>query len=349
MITATNKATGHDQIPAKILKWTIHIMADLLAKIFNAFIEKGEYPQEFKIARVVALHKKGPKDEGDNYRPISILTQLNKVLEKIIHKRLMCFLNEEDILNHKQFGFRKNHNTTQGVLSLTELIKECLDKNKVCAALFIDLKAAFDTIDIPIMLSKLEHYGIRNNALKLFSSYLSSSYLSNRFQYIKYGNLAPTLVEILCGVPQGSVLGPLLFILYINDLSGCSNLIPNLFADDAAFLASANDTKTLESNMNSELNNVHEWMIANKLTLNYTKTKVMLFSKKRKGQKIIEISINQNKIEKVKSFKYLGAVMDSKVNWRNHIETLCTKISQATGAILKLRKIVSKKNYFDGV
>ena len=250
----------------------------------------------------------------------------------------MSFLNDENILTHKQFGFRKKHNTTQGVLSLTEKIKDCLDKNKVCAALFIDLKAAFDTINIPIMLSKLEHYGIRNNALKFFGSYLS-----NRHQYIKHGDIESTLLEIMCGVPQGSVLGPLLFIIYINDLPNCSNLIPNLFADHAAFLASANDTRTLVVDMNSEMISVHEWMIANKLTLNYSKTKVMLFSKKRKGQKSIEISINNHKIEMVKSFKYLGVIIDTELNWRAHIEALCTKISQATGAFLKLRRLVSTK------
>ena len=118
---------------------------------------------------------------------------------------------------------------------------------------YIDLKAAFDTIDIPIMLSKLEHYGIRNNSLKLFESYLT-----NRTQYIKYGYIESTLLEILCGVPQGSVLGPLLFILYINDLSECSNLIPNLYADDAAFIASAKNVKALESTMNFEVSYIHE-------------------------------------------------------------------------------------------
>ena len=138
------------------------------------------------------------------------------------------------------------------------------------------------------------------------------------------------------GVPQGSVLGPLLFILYINDLSECSNLIPNLYADDAAFIASAKNVKALESTMNFEVSYIHEWMIANKLTLNYSKTKVMLFSKKKKDQTSLNIKINGHKIESVDSFKYLGVVMDKDLNWRHHIEAICTKLSQAAGAILKL-------------
>ena len=144
-------------------------------------------------------------------------------------------------------------------------------------------------------------------------------------------------------MPQGSVLGPPLFILYINDLSECCNLTPNLFVDDAAFLASADNVKDLENTMNSEVVSIHEWMIANKLTLNYKKTKVMLFSKKKKDLRSIEIKINSHKIDMVDSFKYLGIVMDSDLNWRHHIDTLSTKLSQAAGAILKLRHLVSNK------
>ena len=333
-----SKSAGHDGIPAKILKWSIPTIAPILKDIFNSFILNGTYPEEFKIARVVALHKKGPKNIADNYRPISILTQLNKIFEKLIHERLMNFLIEQNVLTPRQFGYRKKHNTIHGVLNLIEEIKNTLDDKKVCSTLFIDLKGAFDTIDIDILLEKLEHYGVRGTALGLFKSYLT-----NRKQYIQYGDVKSILLEILCGVPQGSVLGPLLFIFYINDLSKCTTCSTSLYADDAAFLAAARSVIDLQHQFNQECIKILDWMNANKLTLNYSKTKCMLFSRKTRDLNTIQIVINSNPIECVSTFKYLGVIIDEKLCWNAHTKYLISKLSQASGAIYNLRKTVSRK------
>ena len=175
---------------------------------------------------------------------------------------------------NSQYGFRKSHSTAHGITHLHENVIRSIEKQKICVALFIDLiKSAFDTINPHILLSKLDHYGIRGCALQLLSSYLI-----NRKQIILSDDVKSELLEVLCGVPQGSVLGPLLFILYINDLATCCNLLSLLFADDAVLTQSDESIKRLQANLNKELKQLQKWFITIKLTLNLSKTKFMLFS-----------------------------------------------------------------------
>ena len=169
------------------------------------------------------------------------------------------------------------------------------------------------------------------------------SYLTNRKQYIQHGDVKSILLEILCGVPQRSVLGPLLFIIYVNDLSKSTTCSTSLYADDAALLESANTVNKLVKKFNREVAEILDWMNANKLTLNYSKTKCMLFSRKTRDLNSIKIVIDSNLIECVKTFKYLGVIIDEKLNWNAHTKYLISKLSQANGAIYKLRKLVSRK------
>ena len=206
----------------------------------------------------------------------------------------------------------------------------------LCAVLFIDLKSAFDTIDPDILIKKLQHYGFRGKI-----SNLLKSYLTGRKQFIQYGDIESELLEVLCGVPQGSVLGPLLFIVYINDLEKCSKFEAVLFADDAALNIHDKQLNRLQKEMNSEAKHLHEWFIANKLTLNLKKTKFMLFNRqklKANAMRKFRLNINKMNIEQVDEIKYLGVYLDNKLNWHKHIENLCTKLSRTAGVMYKFRK-----------
>ena len=260
---------------AKILKWLAKKLVPILKIIFNRFMEVGKYPNICKLGKVTSLFKGGDKYSKDNFRPITVLSQINHVFEKILKERLTSFLNDINFLTDFQFGFRKKHATSHGITFLNEKILENLQKKHVSAALFIDLKSAFDTIDPQILVSKLEHIGVRGKMLLVIEDYLK-----NRKQYVRNGDVESIILEVLIGVPQGSILGPLLFIIFINDILKCCSMSAALFADDAVFIVDDKNVKSLEKKLSQNTKQIFNWLIANKLTLNSGKTKYMIFRSK---------------------------------------------------------------------
>ena len=227
-----NKSTGPSSIPLKLLSLIPDLIILPLAYIINMSFITGEYPNLLKIVKVIPIHKGGSTQDVNNYRPISLLSIFDKIIEKLMHKRLYKFLMEHNILYQNQFGFRKNNSTVYALAQITETIKVSIDNRKFGCGIFVDLRKAFDTVNHEILLIKLEHYGIRDSMLKWFQSYLF-----DRKQFVTFNGVSSELLVNSCGVHQGSVLGLLLFLLYINDLPNISKILNfYLFADDTNIL-----------------------------------------------------------------------------------------------------------------
>ena len=285
-----------------------------------------------KIAKVIPIYKKGNAQEVGNYRPISLLTSFSKILEKIIYKRTMSFLTEFDILSRTQFGFRQKHSTTHALLKFLDKVAHSIDNKLHTIGIFLDFSKAFDTINHKILLQKLFHYGIRGKALEWFDNYLTE-----RKQYVNINGQDSYQRLISCGVPQGSLLGPLLFIIYINDFQYSTELMSFiLFADDSNIFFSHQNPQSLLSIVNNELKLVQNWINANKLSLNVDKTHYILFSNSLKSLPG-NVLIDNTTLNQVKSTKFLGIYIDSDLSWKIHIDYLCKLISRNTGILYKLK------------
>ena len=246
------------------------------------------------------------------------------------------FLDEHDILYEHQFGFRKFYSTAYSLIEITEKVKNTIDDGKYGCGIFIDLKKAFDTVNHNILLTKLEHYGIRGNILKWFESYLSS-----RKQYVFYNGVSSDVASFTCGVPQGSVLGPLLFLIYINDLPNISSKLSFfLFADDTNIYYESSNLKELEKTVNKELKLLTLWLNLNRLALNVSKTNFVIFrSPKKPLNHNVTLIMNKKAIEQKDHVKYLGILMDQHLSWKQQINNVSKKISRGIGILAKLRGI----------
>ena len=335
-----NKSTGPQSIPVNLLKLIADLILEPLCKIIHNSFSTGIFPDALKVSKVIPIHKGESTEELNNYRPISLLSIFDKIFEKLMHKRLYNFLNSQNILFKNQFGFRKNNSTTYALIEITEKIKETIDKKKYGCGIFIDLRKAFDTVNHNILLNKLEHYGIRGTALQWFKSYLY-----NRQQYVFHNGESSSLHHITCGVPQGSVLGPLLFLLYINDLPNISNVLQfYLFADDTNIYCEAETPDKLELIINKELKKLRNWLIVNRLSLNVDKTNFVVFHPYNKPLKQkITLKIHKNAISEKDQVKYLGITIDSTLTWGKHIDNLTLKLSKNIGLLYKIRPFVNNK------
>ena len=338
-------SSGHDKISMKVLRYLREEIAIPLTAICNKSLISGTVPSKYKIALVKPLYKAKERNLFTNYRPISLLSNLSKILERVVESRLRKHLEENNILFENQYGFRAKHNTTHAVLKLSNLISNALNEGKQAIAIFVDTKKAFDCTDHDILLKKLRALGVGGVEYSWFASYLS-----NRPQAVKIKGICSTFRNLKTGVPQGGVLSALLYVIFTNDIKNVTPFQKILYADDLALIATHKSLPNLIDEVNRDLPRIEEWYDKNKLTLHPDKTQFILFSQKNnKVQPDCNIFLKGKLIERIgehcqsKSVRYLGVLIDEKLSWKYHAIKVRNNVSKGVFAITSCRKLLPMK------
>ena len=337
-----SKATGTDNIGTRLLKLAATHIAEDITFICNSSIDSNCFPDKWKEAKVSPLHKNGPIEEINNYRPISILPVLSKVLEKHVSDSLTLYLNENNLLHKIQSGFRPHHSCETALNFMTDSWLNVINDGKMIGVVLVDFKKAFDLVDHDILMSKLKFYGIKENTLSWFRSYLSQ-----RQQQVSIDITKSRFRPITCGVPQGSILGPLLFLLFINDLPlYTSNVSTDMYADDTTLYDVQTSQDTIEKNLQIALNELHKWWKNNSMVLNSTKTKVMLITTNQKRHGLdrdgLNLDFNMEPLQMITNDKILGVFVDNNLTWNEHIKHISKKIASNIWLLSKMKIYLSQ-------
>ena len=334
------KSVGEDHIPISVLKEAADQIAQPLKHIINLMFLTGVFPDALKHAQVRALYKKGSRSDEKNYRPVSLLSNISKIFEKVIYNRLISFIDNNNLITDQQNGFRKKRSTIRAIYQALSKVLNSLNSNRTTLAMLVDLSKAFDSVNHEILLKKLERYGVRGVSVQLVRSYLS-----NRTQSVVeldyQGNLiCSERIEVKKGVPQGSILGPLFYILYTNELPSVTEDYMVLYADDTTLIFAEDDRDLLLRRVDSAVESLNEYFIANDLLMNVGKTQTLLFSNRSNDN--LTINYEGNSFVSAENILFLGVYVDRRLDWRCHIDNLATDMAKYCYALRVVSENISE-------
>ena len=338
------RSTGHDGISSTVLKMSLPYVVDSLTYIFNLCIQQGTFPHSLKKAKVVPIPKTKDIQEPNSFRPISLLSVVSKPIEKHVHRHLQSFLETHNLIHPLQSGFRVGHSCHTAVTHLTDRWLTAINQCQMTGAAFLDLSKAFDLVNHAILIQKLSAYHLSADSLSFFASYLDQ-----RTQYVCLNGKHSYEGTIYNGVPQGSILGPLLFSVFINDLPlhiSCPDVTCSLFADDGTLDVSASDVSTITHSLQQGLDDFAKWCRDNRMVANPCKTKCMLLTTRQKHQlnpPSLNLHLDSEPIEQVREHRVLGVTVDDRLCWQAHIDRICKTVSRNLYLLSKLRHFTDEE------
>ena len=339
----SKKSAGPDQIPARLINDCANELASPIAHLINVILETSVIPSDFKIGRISAIYKNGEKTQLNNYRPITVLPIISKIMERCVFNQLTDYFERNNLLSHRQFGFRKGRSTELAATFFFDEVHKAMDKGQLTGTLFIDLSKAFDTVSHAALLNKLDQFGICNQEKAFFVDYLF-----NRWQYVQYKSASSTSQPVYNGVPQGSILGPLLFIIHFNDaeqqLIKCKMIT---YADDTIIYFHSNDIKAIERTISAEFTYLSNWLTDNELILNMNKgkTEIMIFGTQKRLAKAdlqLNIMFQSTTVNSTCSYKYLGIEVDPSLNLCAHFQHVYKTASSRLRLLRRIRPYLTK-------